>query len=52
MITKWCSGGSMHKIVFILLAFFAVVTFIRAFDSSAESHAEYSQAMITISPSQ
>jgi hypothetical protein len=41
----------MHKIVFILLAFFAVVTFIRAFDTSSESHTEYSQAMINISPS-
>jgi hypothetical protein len=41
----------MHKLVFFLLAFFAVVTFIRAFDSSSETGTKYSQAMITINPS-
>ncbi len=40
----------MHKLVFILLAFFAVVTFIRAFDTSSDLNTEYSQAIITISP--
>lgn len=41
----------MHKLVFILLAFFAVVTFIRAFDVSSETHTEYSEAVINIIPS-
>ncbi len=38
----------MHKLVFVLLVFFAVVTFIRAFDVSSKADAEYSEAMITV----
>jgi hypothetical protein len=40
----------MHKLVFVILAFFAVVTFIRAFDTSSKNDVEYSQALI-VSPS-
>jgi hypothetical protein len=54
---KCWDGGSMHKLVFVLLAFFAVVTFIRAFETSSEvnveysTNTEYSQAMMSASPS-
>jgi hypothetical protein len=33
-------GGAMRKLVLILIAFIAVVTFIRAFDSSGNPAAE------------
>jgi hypothetical protein len=32
-------GGSMRKLVFILIAFIAAVTFIRAFDNSGSAAA-------------
>ncbi|WP_285291960.1 hypothetical protein [Breznakiella homolactica] len=40
----------MRKLVFILIAFIAAATFIRAYDNTHESSQEFTEAMITISP--
>lgn len=41
-------GGSMRKLVFILLAFIAAVTFIRAYDTIDGPGRDISEAAITL----